>query len=188
MFELKDFCQKQMQKADAIMKSLKEQQNKLTLDAVANCIPIKPAITQLVAGVDEDKDADDLAGQRDITPTVTGVDNAEDFNEINFMPECTDACFKGKKEIECGHRQKNVRIKYVGQFIVFPSTCWHHGYFNDEANKSFITAQLFARPSKDSTSPNYFDGNIVFKVPSGEPTPTQAQPDKIHTLLKDSLC
>jgi hypothetical protein len=33
----------------------------------------------------------------------------------------------------------------LGQFIRIPSKCWHHGYFNDEANKSFITAQLFAR-------------------------------------------
>ena len=151
MFELKDFCQKQMQKADAIMKSLKEQQNKLTLDAVANCIPIKPAITQLVAGVDEDKDADDLAGQRDITPTVTGVDNAEDFNEINFMPECTDACFKGKKEIECGHRQKNVRINYVGQFIVFHL---HVGTMD--------TSMM--RPTRASSQPNYLQ-DLLKTVP-----------------------
>ena len=30
---------------------------------------------------------------------------------------------------------------------MFPSKIWHHGYFNDESNKHFITAQLFAKPT-----------------------------------------
>ena len=28
---------------------------------------------------------------------------------------------------------------------MFPSKIWHHGYFNEESNKHFITAQLFAK-------------------------------------------
>ena len=30
---------------------------------------------------------------------------------------------------------------------MFPSKIWHHGYFNGESNKHFITAQLFAKPT-----------------------------------------
>jgi hypothetical protein len=50
-------------------------------------------------------------------------------------------------EIKCDHHQKNVQINNARDYILFPSTCLHHGYYNDEANKIFITAQLFARPS-----------------------------------------
>ena len=37
---------------------------------------------------------------------------------------------------------------------MFPSKVWHHGYFNDESNKHFITAQLFAKStiSEDTES------------------------------------
>jgi hypothetical protein len=69
------------------------------------------------------------------------------WQRTQFLPECTDDCLKGGKKIESGHRQKYVWINSVGECIVFPSTCWHHGYYNDDANKVFITAQLFARPS-----------------------------------------
>jgi hypothetical protein len=68
-------------------------------------------------------------------------------NGLNFLPECKDACFVGKKNIGCGHICKNVQINEAGEYILFPSQCWHHGYFNEESNKIFITAQLFARPT-----------------------------------------
>jgi hypothetical protein len=41
----------------------------------------------------------------------------------------------------------NVSINNVGEYILFPSMCYHHGYYNNHVNKIIITAQLFARPS-----------------------------------------
>jgi hypothetical protein len=68
-----------------------------------------------------------------------------DDNGLIFLPDCTDDCFKGKK-VKCDHHQKNVQINNVKNYILFPSTCLHHGYYNDEANKIFITTQIFAKP------------------------------------------
>ena len=68
-------------------------------------------------------------------------------NGINFLPECKDACFIGKKNVGCSHRRTNAQINKVGDYFLFPLQCWHHGYFNDESNKNFIAAQLFVRPT-----------------------------------------
>jgi hypothetical protein len=51
---------------------------------------------------------------------------------------------------ECAHDKVKVQLNEVGQYIVFPSLWWHHGYYNikDEEKVTF-TAQLFATPSSD---------------------------------------
>ena len=56
---------------------------------------------------------------------VTSVAEDQDVNDnrLNFMPECKDAYFVGKKNIGCDHICKNVRIKKVGKYILFPLQC-----------------------------------------------------------------
>ncbi len=82
-------------------------------NTVTEALPVQPAITQAVTSVAEDHDVNE--------------------NVLNFLPECKDACFVGKTNIGCGHICKNVQINKVGEYILFPSQCWHYGYFNDSS-------------------------------------------------------
>jgi hypothetical protein len=47
----------------------------------------------------------------------------------------------------CDHHQKNVGINNVGDYIFFPSTCLHHGYYNHEAKKDLYHSATLCRPS-----------------------------------------
>ncbi len=46
----------------------------------------------------------------------------------------------------CDHVKKYVWIDNLSDYIIFPSKCFHQGYFNDASNKIIVQAQLFARP------------------------------------------
>jgi hypothetical protein len=62
-----------------------------------------------------------------------------------FAPKCNKFCFTRKTV--CDHIKNNVRLNNLGDNIVFPSKCFHQGYFNSESDMIYVTAQLFARPS-----------------------------------------
>jgi hypothetical protein len=47
----------------------------------------------------------------------------------------------------CGHTWQPHRLDKTGDYILFPSLCWHKGFYHDKFNKMFIQAQLFAAPS-----------------------------------------
>ena len=88
--QLKELRENQTQYADAILKSLKEEQNKSTIHAVAD--DLQRDITH--AGVDEVKVADNLAIQCDITPAITCVD------EVNVLLTtiCTPSMFDNTED------------------------------------------------------------------------------------------
>ncbi len=48
---------------------------------------------------------------------------------------------------ECDHPMNKVALDNVGDYVVFPSRWYHHGYYNIKSNKIFYTAQLFAMGS-----------------------------------------
>jgi hypothetical protein len=57
----------------------------------------------------------------------------------------------------------------TGDYILFPSLCWHKGFYHDEFNKSFIQAQLFVAPSMGKymgcltcsfAGKDFIDGNL----------------------------
>ena len=54
---------------------------------------------------------------------------------------------------ECAHDTVTVKLNEVGQYVVFPSLWWHHGYYDiKDDEKVIFTAQLFATPSSDIRS------------------------------------
>jgi hypothetical protein len=67
-----------------------------------------------------------------------------------FAPNCKD-CFLTNKYLHhghkiCGHTWQAQRLDKTEIYILFPSTCWHTSFYQDEFNKTFIQAQLLATP------------------------------------------
>ena len=70
-----------------------------------------------------------------------------DSNGLIFAPRCDGECFTSRKEKKCDHPVNKVSLGNVGEYVVFPSRWYHHGYYNIKSNKVFYTAQLFAMGS-----------------------------------------
>ena len=70
-----------------------------------------------------------------------------DGNRLIFAPTCYGQCFNSKMEKRCDHPVIKVALDDVGEYFVFPSRWYHHGYYNIKSNKVFYTAQLFAMGS-----------------------------------------
>jgi hypothetical protein len=71
-------------------------------------------------------------------------------NGLWFAPDC-EKCFWTNKYLThsdkiCAHSWQPHRLDKIGGCILFPSLCWHKGFYHDEFNKTFIQAQLFAAP------------------------------------------
>ncbi len=72
-------------------------------------------------------------------------------NGLWFAPDCKK-CFRTNKYLThggklCGHSWRPHRLDKTGDYILFPSLCWHKTFYHDEFNQTFIQAQLFATPS-----------------------------------------
>ena len=70
-----------------------------------------------------------------------------DGNGLIFAPRCNGECFTSRKEKKCDHPVNKVSLDNVGEYVVFPSRWYHHGYYNIKSDKEFYTAQLFAMGS-----------------------------------------
>jgi hypothetical protein len=71
-------------------------------------------------------------------------------NGLWFAPDC-EKCFRTNKYLThgdklCGHSWQPHRLDKTGDCILFPSLCWHKGFYHDKCNHMFIQAQLFAAP------------------------------------------
>jgi hypothetical protein len=64
---------------------------------------------------------------------------------LNFAPKCNNFCFTRKAV--CDHIKNNVPINNLGDYVIFPSNCFHQGYFNSDSDMVYVTAQCFARPT-----------------------------------------
>ncbi len=73
-------------------------------------------------------------------------------NGLLFAPTYT-TCFNENKylstsEQKCFHQWNNECLNSTGEYILFPSGMFHHGYYNDNSNTIFIQAQLFSAPTE----------------------------------------
>jgi hypothetical protein len=85
-------------------------------------------------------------------PDKTPSDNANQVKlnvvhgaGLNFAPKCDNFCFT--KKTVCDHIKNNVPINNLGDYVVFPSNCFHQGHFNSDSDMVYITGKLFARLS-----------------------------------------
>jgi hypothetical protein len=51
---------------------------------------------------------------------------------LNFAPKCNNFCFTRKTV--CDHIKNNVPINNLGDYVVFPSNCFHQGYYNSDSD------------------------------------------------------
>jgi hypothetical protein len=73
-------------------------------------------------------------------------------NGLLFAPTCT-TCFNKNKYLstfkkKCSHQWNNECLNSTGEYVLFPSGMFHHGYYNDKSNTIFIQAQLFCAPTE----------------------------------------
>ena len=66
-------------------------------------------------------------------------------NGLNFAPLCNTMCFA--KMTNCLHEKKMVRLNNAGQYVLFPSKCFHQGFYNSKCGKICVQVQLFCRHS-----------------------------------------
>lgn len=55
------------------------------------------------------------------------------------------------KEMKCLHEINTVTLDNVGEYVAFPSDCFHKGYYFVNAGTAVYTAQLFAKHTDDIT-------------------------------------
>jgi hypothetical protein len=75
-----------------------------------------------------------------------------DGNGIMFAPLCKAdvdvKCFTSSNKKQCEHIVHTVKLDKVGDYVVFPSRCYHRGYNMITSNTINYTAQLFCRLSE----------------------------------------
>ncbi len=88
--------------------------------------------------------------------TFSPVETKECLTGICFGPNCVERCFTHNisctaEEKKCNHQWTTIDIN-TGEYVAFPSSFSHRGYFQADSTKVVVTAQLFA--SSNGSSPN----------------------------------
>jgi hypothetical protein len=89
-------------------------------------------------------------------PTFSPVEKSDCSTGICFGPNCVERCFIDNiyctdEDKRCDHEWSYVDIK-LGDYIAFPSSFFHRGYFEKESTKTVVTAQLFASSNGSSSN------------------------------------
>ena len=69
--------------------------------------------------------------------------------------------FSSMDEKKCGHTWTTVNLSWTGEYVSFPSSFFHRGYFKMKSNMIIVTAQLFALDN--GSSPNHPSKHLVLK-------------------------
>jgi hypothetical protein len=97
----------------------------------------------------------------------------------------------------CGHIWQAHRLDKTGDYILFPSTCWHKGFYHNEFNKTVIQAQLFAAPSmgkdiaritRSFMGQDFIDGNLDKSIIAELTHDVITRWDESCPLLEFALC
>ena len=82
---------------------------------------------------------------------TSNIDHSSDSNGIMVALMCKadvdSKCFTSSNEKICEHKVNAVKLDMVGDFIVFPSRFFHHGYYTVASKMTYYTAQLFCKIS-----------------------------------------
>jgi hypothetical protein len=96
---------------------------------------------------------DNIANMRYSIDASSSEELIDSFNQMNnglqFAPRCVGKCFL--QQAECDHTLQKATLNHVGEYLVFPSMWYHHGYYSITPRKTDIQAQLFAMYSSNPT-------------------------------------
>jgi hypothetical protein len=122
-------------------------------------------------------------------------------NGLWFAPQC-QKCFWTNKYLHhddkiCGHTWQAHRLDKTGGYILFPSTCWHKGFYHNEFNKTVIQAQLFRTPSmgkdiahitRSFMGQDFIDGNLNKSIIAEFTHDVITRWDESYPLLEFAPC
>ena len=86
----------------------------------------------------------DSSSSEELIDSLSPMDNG-----LQFAPRCDGQFFL--QQAECDHTLQKATLNHVGEYVVFPSMWYHHGYYSSTPRKTIIQAQLFAMHSPDPT-------------------------------------
>ena len=93
----------------------------------------------------------------------------DDYNGLLFRPDCSSHCMtrqdKGSSPCHLGHKRVlHARLTNIGAYVLFPSICFHRGYYitDKEVTMTFLTAQLFASFGKKRISRKKWNARTDF--------------------------
>jgi hypothetical protein len=122
-------------------------------------------------------------------------------NGLWFAPDC-NKCFRTNKYLThgdklCGHTWQAHRLDKTGAYLLFPSLCWHKGFYHNKFNKTFIQAQLFADPlmGKDTgcltcsfAGKDFIEGNLDKSIDAELTHDVVTRWDESYPLLEFPPC
>jgi len=86
----------------------------------------------------------DSSSSKESIDSISPMDNG-----LQFAPRCDGQYFL--QQAECDHTIQKATLNHVGNFVVFPSMWYHHGYYSITPRKTVIQAQLFIMHSSNPT-------------------------------------
>ncbi len=108
----------------------------------------------------------DLFDDAQVSPTTfSPVQECTDTG-ICFGPNCVERCFihnifSSMDDKKCSHTWTTIDLSRTGQYVSFPYSFFHRGYFKMNSNMIVVTAQLFA--SDNGSSPNHPSRHLALK-------------------------
>jgi hypothetical protein len=118
-------------------------------------------------------------------------------NGLWFAPQC-QKCFRTNKYLHhadkiCGHTWQAHRLDKAGDYILFPSTCWHKSFYHNKFNKTVTQVQLFvalsmgediARITHSFMDQDFIDGNLNKSIIAELTHDVITRWDESHPLLE----
>ena len=103
-----------------------------------------------IANMSNSDDSSSSSEESINSPSEEEIDSLSPMkNGLTFAPRCDGQCFI--QQAECDHTIQFATLNKVGEYVVFPSMWYHHGYYNITPRKTVIQAQLFTMHSHNPT-------------------------------------
>ena len=124
-----------------------------------------------------------------ISSTSTEHDSLKSKNQngLFFRPDCSSYCMTQIQKADNPCHQQHPNVIHVplndpGEYVIFPATTYHRGYYNGEIQQTFFTAQLFAEyKSSDDIPTSRIDHSQYYQL-------KRVLPCKVTALFNDLRC
>jgi hypothetical protein len=125
---------------------------------IAQSTPMNKSITELQApeqsaeessiGTNYDGDSSELPSRAD--SSVMSVDVGCNQNGLMFRPSCSSLCMTKTTDVmnPCKFPHNDVIdvvLTNPGNYVIFPASTYHRGYYNHHSHNTFLTAQFFSK-------------------------------------------
>ena len=107
-------------------------------------------------GTNEDVDSSNADGESNLVElssradaSVMSVDVESNHNGLMFRPSCSSFCLTKSTDLmnPCNFPHNDVIdvvLNNQGDYVIFPASTYHRGYYNHHSHNTFLTAQFFS--------------------------------------------